>query len=151
MKGFSSKRIVLKADELNDRQIYSLKARPCIFQPGNFTDWGSDGVNKGTICGIHANMFKFFMSHTHTHTSLQCRSYIRKRKEKKKPDRVDAIHSVSNVSLDTLPHRHTQCLCPPLLSLLQPSAHNGQTSPDSIDLQVSSSSLAGVIHEIAAD
>ena len=30
---------------LQDREIYCLQARPCIFQPGNFTGWGSEGVN----------------------------------------------------------------------------------------------------------
>ena len=27
------------------RKIYCLQARPCIFQPGNFTGWGSERVN----------------------------------------------------------------------------------------------------------
>ena len=38
--------IALKVDMLQDRKIYYLRARPCIFQPGNFTGWGSGGVNK---------------------------------------------------------------------------------------------------------
>ena len=36
MKGLSSKRIALKVDTgkvLQDRKIYCLQARPCIFQP----------------------------------------------------------------------------------------------------------------------
>ena len=39
-----SKHIALKVDVLQDRKIYCLKARPCIFQPGNFTGCGSEGV-----------------------------------------------------------------------------------------------------------
>ena len=35
----------LKVEVLLDRKIYCLKARPCIFQPGKFTGWGSEGVN----------------------------------------------------------------------------------------------------------
>ena len=42
-KVFSSKRIVLKIDVVGP-EIYCLEARPCIFQPGNFTGWGSEGV-----------------------------------------------------------------------------------------------------------
>ena len=30
---------------LQDRQVNCLKGRACIFQPGNFTCWGSEGVN----------------------------------------------------------------------------------------------------------
>ena len=45
MKGFSSKRIALKIDVLQDR----LRARPCIFQPGNLSGWGSEGVNVFTL------------------------------------------------------------------------------------------------------
>ena len=46
MKVFSSKRIVLKVDELKYRKIYCLQARQCINQPGKFTGWGSeDRVN----------------------------------------------------------------------------------------------------------
>ena len=48
MKGLSSKRIALKVDVLKDRKIYCLQARPCIFKPGNFTDWGSQGVKMGS-------------------------------------------------------------------------------------------------------
>ena len=29
---------------LQDRKIYCLQARPCIFQPGNVTGWGGEGV-----------------------------------------------------------------------------------------------------------
>ena len=28
-----------------DQKIYCLQVRPGIFQPGNFTGWGSEGVN----------------------------------------------------------------------------------------------------------
>ena len=45
MKGFSSNRIALKADVLQDRKIDCLQARPSVFQPEMFTGWGSDGVN----------------------------------------------------------------------------------------------------------
>ena len=30
---------------LEDWKIYCLQACLCIFQPGNFTSWGSEGVN----------------------------------------------------------------------------------------------------------
>ena len=40
-----SNHIALKVDGLKDRKMYCLKARPCIRQPGNFTDWGSEEVN----------------------------------------------------------------------------------------------------------
>ena len=46
VKGFSSKRMALKVDVLQDREIYSLQARPCIFQPRNITGWGSEGVKR---------------------------------------------------------------------------------------------------------
>ena len=39
MKGFSSKRIAFKVNALMDQKICCLQARPCIFQPGNFTGW----------------------------------------------------------------------------------------------------------------
>ena len=45
MKGLSSKRIALKVDVLQDRKIDCLQARPYIFQPGNVTGCGSEGVN----------------------------------------------------------------------------------------------------------
>ena len=45
VKGFSSKCIALKADVLQDRKIYCLQACACIFQPGNLTGWGREGVN----------------------------------------------------------------------------------------------------------
>ena len=44
-KGFSSKRIALKVDALQDWKISCLQARLSIFQPINFTGWGSEGVN----------------------------------------------------------------------------------------------------------
>ena len=43
--GFESKRIALNVVVLKDRKIYSLQARPCMFQSGNFRGWGSQGVN----------------------------------------------------------------------------------------------------------
>ena len=45
VKGFSSKRIALNVDVLQDRKIYRSGARPCIFQHRNCTGWGSEGVN----------------------------------------------------------------------------------------------------------
>ena len=33
---------------LKDRKIHYLLAHPCIIQPGNFTGWGSEGVNIDT-------------------------------------------------------------------------------------------------------
>ena len=47
VKGFSSKSIAykLEADGLQDQKIYCLQATPCIFEPGNLTGWGSEGVN----------------------------------------------------------------------------------------------------------
>ena len=44
VNGFASKGIALTVDVLQDRKIYCLQARPCIFQPGNVTGWGSEGV-----------------------------------------------------------------------------------------------------------
>ena len=35
----------IKAEVLQDRKIHCLQAGPCIFQPGNFTGWGSERVN----------------------------------------------------------------------------------------------------------
>ena len=49
MKGFSSKHVTLKVDVPQDRKIYCLQVRPYIFQPGNFTGWGSEGVKTTTI------------------------------------------------------------------------------------------------------
>ena len=46
MKGFSSKRIVESRCATGpERKKNCLKARPCIFQSGNFTGCGSEGVN----------------------------------------------------------------------------------------------------------
>ena len=45
VKGFSSKRAALQADVSYDPKIYCVQACLCIFQPGNFTGWGSDGVS----------------------------------------------------------------------------------------------------------
>ena len=36
----------LKADVLHDQKIYCLQERPCSFQPGNVTDWGTEGLKK---------------------------------------------------------------------------------------------------------
>ena len=37
-----------------DRKIYSLKARPCVFQPGNFTGCGSEGVKiSAALAAVH--------------------------------------------------------------------------------------------------
>ena len=33
-----------------DRKLYCLQAGPCIFQPGNVTGWGSEGVKNVVIC-----------------------------------------------------------------------------------------------------
>ena len=49
VKGLSSKRTSLKVDVLEDRKIYCSQARPCIFQPGHFTGWGSEGVNGAVV------------------------------------------------------------------------------------------------------
>ena len=38
----------MKADALQDRNIYCLQASPCIIQPGNFTRWGNEGVKSTT-------------------------------------------------------------------------------------------------------
>jgi len=38
---------------LEDWNIYCLQARPCIFQPGNFTDWGSERVNIADISEVN--------------------------------------------------------------------------------------------------
>ena len=37
--------MALKVDVLQDRKIYRFQAFPCIFQPGNFAVWGSEGVS----------------------------------------------------------------------------------------------------------
>ena len=46
VKGFSSKHIALKADG-RGAEIYCLQVCPFIFQPRNFTGWGSEGVKAG--------------------------------------------------------------------------------------------------------
>ena len=48
MKGFLAKRVALKADMLKNRKIYCAQARPCIFEPGNVTGLGSEGVKGRT-------------------------------------------------------------------------------------------------------
>ena len=45
MEGVSSKRIAFKVAVLQDWKMYCLQACLCIFQPGNFTGWVSEGVN----------------------------------------------------------------------------------------------------------
>ena len=46
---------VLKVDVLWDRKIDCLQARPCMFQPGDFTGWSGDGVKKTAMnSGDHA-------------------------------------------------------------------------------------------------
>ena len=37
--------MALKVDVLKEREIYCLQACLCVFQPGNFTGRGSEGVN----------------------------------------------------------------------------------------------------------
>ena len=49
MKGFSSKHVALKVDVLKDWKIYCFQAHPCIFQPRNFTGWGSERVKLDTL------------------------------------------------------------------------------------------------------
>ena len=56
MTGFASKRIALKVDVLQEQKMYCLQAPPCIFQPGNFTGWGSEGIN-GFKSGASAGRF----------------------------------------------------------------------------------------------
>ena len=46
---FSSKHVALKVDVLQDRKIHCLQVCPCIFQPRNFTGWGSEGVNVALV------------------------------------------------------------------------------------------------------
>ena len=41
--------MTLKVDVPQDRKMYSLQVRPYIFQPGNFTGRGSEGVKTTTI------------------------------------------------------------------------------------------------------
>ena len=45
MKGFSSKTHISESRCDIGPEIYCLQARPCIFQPGNFTGWDSEGVS----------------------------------------------------------------------------------------------------------
>ena len=45
MKGFSSKRTVLKVDLSSDPKIQCLQALLCTFQLRFFSGWGSEGVN----------------------------------------------------------------------------------------------------------
>ena len=39
---------------LQDRKLYCLQAHPCIFVPGNFTGWGSEGINITEI-GVYSH------------------------------------------------------------------------------------------------
>ena len=52
MKGLSSKHFALKVDVLYDWNIYCLQACQCIFQPGRFTGWGSDGVKAPHVSNV---------------------------------------------------------------------------------------------------
>ena len=52
MKGFFINTHSIENRLLQDRKIYCLLARPGIFQPGNVTGWGSEGVN--CLAGIKA-------------------------------------------------------------------------------------------------
>ena len=45
VKGFSSKHIDTGSRCYRSEKIYCLQACPCIFQPGLFTGWGSEGLN----------------------------------------------------------------------------------------------------------
>ena len=46
---FSSKHVALGVDVPHARKMYCLQMRPYIFQPGNVTGWGSEGVKTGFI------------------------------------------------------------------------------------------------------
>ena len=50
MNRFSSKRVALKVDVLKDQKIQHLQVRACIFQSGNLTGWGSEGVKYEVAC-----------------------------------------------------------------------------------------------------
>ena len=45
--------MALKIAVIN-RKIDCLQARTCIIQPGNFTGWGSEGVNVARLLGVSA-------------------------------------------------------------------------------------------------
>ena len=47
VNGFSSKRTAFKEDVLQDRRTCCLRVHPCIFQPGNLTGSGREGVKFG--------------------------------------------------------------------------------------------------------
>ena len=65
VKGFRSKRITLKVEVLQDRKIYCWQARPFIFQPGNFTGRGSEGVKgKHLPAGYLSNLVPPLVSAT---------------------------------------------------------------------------------------
>ena len=42
----------LKVDVLQDRKIYWLQARPYIYEPGNFSGWGSERVKTWTRAAV---------------------------------------------------------------------------------------------------
>ena len=48
MKGFSSKRVALKVDVLQDLENILFAEVSVHFQPGHFTGWGSVGVKRET-------------------------------------------------------------------------------------------------------
>ena len=53
MKGFSSKRTILKADSLRDQKMYCLQAYACTFKPWNvFTAWGCEGVKSVALTKV---------------------------------------------------------------------------------------------------
>ena len=81
MKGFSPKRRALKVDVSQDREIYRLQARPCIFQPGNFTGWGSQGVKFKTT-DIKANDINIHKCVNKHHQKLLAHSLSFRRFEK---------------------------------------------------------------------
>ena len=41
----------MKVDVLQDQKMYGLQVRPCIFRPGNFTGWRSEGVKEKLTLG----------------------------------------------------------------------------------------------------
>ena len=60
MKEFLSKWLALKEDVSQNQKIYCLQAHVSTFQPGNFTGWGSEGVNVPPFHTLHP--------HTYLHT-----------------------------------------------------------------------------------
>ena len=52
--------------------IYCLQVRPCISQPGNFTAWGSEGVNSFlvVVCFWWKHMWKLTKGYTSMYASI---------------------------------------------------------------------------------